>query len=270
MDRSIKDIIRLRRSVRTYNAEAVRSEDMKKLEDFISALDDPFGVPVEYRFLNAKEHGLSSPVIVGEKMYLGAKAKKGPFCEIAVGYGLERVMLYALSLGIGSVWIAGTMDRPGFEKAMDVKNDELMPAVTPIGYIAEKMSVRETVMRKGVKADERLDFGELFFEGGLTKPLGKGGRFDSALEAVRLAPSAVNKQPWRVAVCGNAVHFYEKHSKGMAARAFDVQLVDMGIALAHFVLAAKEDGINGRLVATDPKIVTRDDTDYIMTFVADE
>ena len=270
MDYSIKDIIRKRRSVRTYSTEPVRVEDIKKIEDYIQTIDDPFGVPIEYRFLDAKEHGLSSPVIVGEGMYLAAKAPKGPLCEAAVGYGLEKVMLYALGLGLGTVWIAGTMNRPDFERAMEVKDNELMPAVTPIGYVAKKMSVRETVMRKGVKADGRLQYEELFFDGDFSKPLAKGGRFDDALEAVRLAPSAVNKQPWRIVVSGNDVHFYEKHSTGMAARAFDVQLVDIGIAIAHFTLTAQEDGISGKLISADPKIVTGEDTDYIMTFSADQ
>ena len=272
MEYSVKDIIRKRRSVRSYSTSPVREEDMKKLEDYISTLKNPLGVPIEYRFLNAKEHGLNSPVIVGADTYLGAKVPKAPLCEVAFGYDLEKLMLYALSLGIGTVWIAGTMNRPAFEKAMDVGENELMPAVTPIGYIAEKMSMRESVMRKGVKADERLDFSELFFSGDFSHQLEKSsaGRFADALEAVRLAPSAVNKQPWRAVMSGNAVHFYEKHSKGMAERAFDVQLVDIGIALAHFVLAAEEDGISGKVAIQDPKLQIAEDTEYIISFIADE
>lgn len=272
MEYSAKDIIRKRRSVRSYSTVPLRAEDMKKLEDYISTLKNPLGVPIEYRFLDAKEHGLSSPVIVGTDLYLGAKVPKVPLCEAAFGYDLEKLMLYALSLGIGTVWIAGTMNRPAFEKAMDLGENELMPAVTPIGYIAEKMSMREAVMRKGVKANERLPFGELFYKDGFSEPLSKdiAGRFADALEAVRLAPSAVNKQPWRVVVSGNAVHFYEKHSKGMADRTFDVQLVDIGIALAHFVLAAEEDGINGKIAVADPKLQTAEGTEYIISFIADE
>ncbi|MBQ2348800.1 MAG: nitroreductase, partial [Clostridia bacterium] len=34
------------------------------------------------------------------------------------------------------------------------------------------------------------------------------------LEAVRLSPSAVNKQPWRAVVSGSEVYFYESRSKG--------------------------------------------------------
>jgi len=38
-----------------------------------------------------------------------------------------------------------------------------MPCVSPLGYPAEKMSLRETLMRKGIQADKRMDFDRLFF-----------------------------------------------------------------------------------------------------------
>ncbi|MBR7032250.1 MAG: nitroreductase family protein [Clostridia bacterium] len=71
------------------------------------------------------------------------------------------------------------------------------------------MSLRETMMRKGVKADSRLGFEELFFDGGFETPLTeeKSGALKDVLNAVRFAPSAVNKQPWRVVVCGDDTHY---------------------------------------------------------------
>ena len=51
------------------------------------------------------------------------------------------------------------------------------------------------------------------------------------LETVRLAPSAANRQPWRVVCTADGVHFYKKGSRGMDAGGWDIQKVDMGIAL---------------------------------------
>ena len=265
----VTETVRGRRSVRTYDGKPLTAEDRQKLEDFIAELKNPFGVPIEYRFLDAKRDGLSSPVIVGTDTYLGAKAPDVPNYEIAFGYDLERVVLYAQSLGIGTVWIAGTFDRPAFEKAMDVKENEIMPAVTPIGYPAKKMSMREAIMRKGVKANERLPFETLFFKGGFSSPLPENdaGAFRSALKMVRLAPSAVNKQPWRIVVSDRTAHFYEKRSKGMAARKFDVQKIDVGIALSHFVLALEEGGISGKFTVNDPGLSHDDDTEYVISYV---
>lgn len=268
MNFSITDAVRGRRSVRTYSEKPLTEDDRKKLEDFISGLENPFGVPIEFRFLDAKRDGLNSPVIVGAETYLAAKAPNIPNYEIAIGYDLERVILYAQSLGIGTVWIAGTFNRPAFEAAMDVKDNEIMPAATPIGYPADKMSMREAIMRKGVKADERLPFEALFFDGDFSSPLSpdNAGSLGEALEMVRLAPSAVNKQPWRAVICGNTAHFYEKRSKGMAARQFDVQRVDIGIALSHFALTLEQSGKAGAFVSNDPQLGQEEGTEYIISY----
>ncbi len=83
---------------------------------------------------------------------------------------------------------------------------------------------------------------ELFFDGAFDTPLTKEKAESLAipLEMIRLAPSAVNKQPWRVVVVDNTVHFYLKRSKGFSKEGkLDMQMIDMGIALCHFALAAR-------------------------------
>ena len=86
-----------------------------------------------------------------------------PHAEEAFGYVFERVVLFTEAKGIGTTWIGGTMDRGAFERAMGLEEGEVMPCVSPLGYPARKMSLRETMMRKGVKADSRLPFEALFF-----------------------------------------------------------------------------------------------------------
>ncbi len=271
MENSVKDIIRRRKSVRTFNGAVLRKEDRQKLEQYLETLNNPFGIPVEFRFLDAKEHGLSSPVVVGTDFYIAAKVSRVPQSEIAYGYSFEKFCLYAEEIGIGTVMLAATISRKAFEKAMEVRDTEVMPVASPVGYPAEKRSVRETLMRKGLKADERLPFGELFFEKSFTESLTpeNAGQFRDALEMVRLAPSAGNKQPWRVVVCGDRVHFYEK--KTMPNNSLgDIQKVDVGIALAHFELALKENGTEGRFVAENPGFETGDGMEYIISYeVAD-
>ena len=47
-------------------------------------------------------------------------------------------MLKATELGVGTVFLAGTINRKAFEAAMAVGEDEVIFAVTPLGYPAEK------------------------------------------------------------------------------------------------------------------------------------
>lgn len=264
----IKEIIRKRKSVRTFDGNPLSEEDKNKLLKCFKELDNPLNIPVEFRILEAKEHKLSSPVIVGTDYYVAAKICREPQFDVAFGYSFEKFCLYAESLGIGTVMLGGTLSRKTFEKAMELSENEVMPVASPVGYPADKKSVREKLMRSAIKADERLPFEKLFFENSFENSLTteSAGKFADALEMVRLAPSAVNKQPWRIVVCGNTVHFFKKKSKGLATEAFDMQNVDMGIALCHFDLTLKESGILGSFTEKDYGFEVDDSIEYIISY----
>ncbi len=264
---SILETIRKRRSVRTFDDTPLRPEDAQKILTFAESVGNPYDLPIAWKILDAKQYGLSSPVIVGTDTYIAGRLRRVPHAEEAFGYAFEKVVLFAEDLGVGTTWIAGTMNRDAFEKAMDLSDGEFMPCVSPLGYPAGKMSLRESMMRRGVKADSRFDFGSLFFEGSFEKPLTReaAGKLADAFEAVRLAPSAVNRQPWRVVLCGNTVHFYEKRERGMAG-AWDIQKIDMGIALSHFELAAAENGVRAVFTLKEPDLRGTDGLIYIASF----
>lgn len=266
----IEELIRNRRSVRTFDGRGLSEEDLEMLTSFMKELENPYGIEVECKLLDAKKQKLTCPVVTGTDLYLGAKVKRIPHVEEAFGYSLELLVLYAQSLGIGTVWVGGTMDRAAFEKAMELEEDELMPCMSPLGYPAKKMSIREGMMRKGVKADSRNAFESMFYDKSFDTPLTpeKAGKLADILEMVRLAPSAVNKQPWRIVVAENGAHFYLKHTKGFISDSVgDMQKIDMGIALCHFALSAKERGMNLQFSINDPGIATEDGTEYIASYL---
>ncbi len=260
------EAMRMRRSVRTFKDNSISEAVMNELKKFVAQLENPFGIEVDIKFLNVEEHKLSSPVIVGAKAYAAGKIKQLPMAEVAFGYSFEKLLIYGITKGLGTVWLAGTIDRKAFEAAMDLGEDEIMPAVSPLGYEADKMSMREKLMRKSIKADERLDFEKLFFAGDFEHPLSKNmaGALELPFEMVRLAPSAVNKQPWRVVVDDKEkkVHFFLLESKGYGK----VQRLDLGIALYHFEAAAEEERIKGRFTLSEPNIELEKNMHYIATF----
>jgi nitroreductase len=266
---SVIDDIKARRSFRTFDGRPLSAGDAEKIMSFAAAAETPYEIDIEYRLFDAEKDGLSSPVIAGAGNFIAGKMKKLPHAEEAFGYSFEKILLYAMSLGIGSTWIAGTMDRAQFERAVGLGEGEVMPCISPLGYPAKKMSLRETVMRKGVKADSRFDFGKIFFDGSFEAPLTaeKAGRLAEPLEMVRLAPSAVNKQPWRVVVKDGAAHFYEYKTKGYDSNGWDLQKIDVGIALCHFELSAKELGIPVSFKIDDPGISLPENTVYVASYV---
>ena len=115
---NVIELIRKRRSVRTFDGSALSGDDAGKILACAAGADNPYDIPIEWKLLDAKEHGLSSPVIVGADKYIAGKMKRVPHAEEAFGYSFEKIVLFAESLGAGTTWIAGTMNRDAFERAM--------------------------------------------------------------------------------------------------------------------------------------------------------
>ena len=62
-------------------------------------------------------------------------------------------------------------------------------------------------------------------------------------------------------------HFYCKRSKGMGGGDLDMQMVDMGIALCHFELAAKEAGLDVTFSLADPGLPPPNYTEYVASWL---
>lgn len=252
------EIIKTRKSVRTFDGRKISKEDLDKLFSYIKIIENPYNIPVEFVLLDCEKYNLSSVVIEGEELYIAAKVPKVEHCEEAFGYSFEKMVLYAWSLGIGTTWIGGTLNRKHFEKAADTKDDEYMMIVTPLGYPSGKQSMVDLKLRNSVRGDERFPISDLFFEGDFSTPIDSSNDY---LEAVRWAPSAANRQPWRIVKNGNYYHFYLEHTKGYKSGVdWDVQKIDMGIALCHFLSVC-----GGEFSINNPGIESDEYTEYIAT-----
>jgi len=263
--------IKHRTSIRTFRPDPFWEDDKKKIMDYAKTVDNPYHIPITWKILDPKVYGLSSPVISGADTYLAGKMKKVPHAEEAFGYAFEDIVLFADANGIGTTIIAGTMNREAFEKAMEVASDEVMPCVTPLGYPAKKRGLKELAMRKAIGADKRIEVSEFVFDKTFSSPPAAeaAGNLADLFEMVRWAPSAVNKQPWRLVVDGNRVHFYKKGSKTFVDpdTGWDIQKIDMGIAIKHFMTGAAEKGFSVDFVIEDPQFAAPDGIFYTATCV---
>ena len=261
----LMDIIKSRRSVRTFDGRTITLEQRDKLQKFCDSLTNPFHVPVEFRLLEAKEHGLKSPVLQRETLYLAAKVKNQPMCDVTFGYAFEAAVLFAESMGVGTAWLGATMNRDAFERAMELREDEIMPCVSPVGYKADRMSMREVMLLKAYQSDTRLEISEIAFD----EEYGK--RFDTTrnreladiLEMGRWAPSAVNKQPWRIVVSGKNAHFYKKP---VSIESAELQRIDIGIAMYHFACGLEAYGKDYSVTVKDPQKAVPQGVEYIASF----
>lgn len=274
----VRDSVAARYSVRNYSDREIEADKHRALKDFIGALDNPFARQVCYYYLDqtaikGQERLGTYGVIKGARQYIGTTIKSEPLALEALGYELETVMLYLAHQGIGTCWLGGTFNRNGFASSMGISEDELFPIVTPYGYPAAKKHMKEIMMRKVIKADQRRNWQELFYHNDFQTPLAPAaaGDLEFPLEMVRLGPSASNKQPWRVVLTDTACHFFEYKEPGYSSRfPYDIQRIDMGIAACHFDLAAKEQGIAGHFeLDINPVLACPENIEYVFSWVRD-
>lgn len=82
----MKEIIRTRKSVRTFDGKPLSAEDKTKILNYVETIANPYNIPVKFVWLDKDKYGLSSPVIVGEAAYIAAKVPKVSHAEEAFGY----------------------------------------------------------------------------------------------------------------------------------------------------------------------------------------
>lgn len=240
--------IKMRTSVRTFDKKEISRDTMDKLNGFIKNIEENYG---DYRFpmIHSNVDGKVGTygVITGGNTYLCGIVKKDNPDLVELGYLFEKIIIFATSLSLGTCWLGGTFNRSEFAEKVGLTPDESFICATPIGYSAEKKSIKEKAMRKMAKSDQRKSFNELFFDVDLN-PLNKEelGIYGEALEMISIGPSASNKQPWRMVKEENLYHLFLERTPGYAKElAYDIQLLDMGIAKYHFEATLKEENHDG-------------------------
>ncbi len=247
---AVTDIIRERKSVRSYSGVPLDVEHIADIKEYVSGLPQPLGgrARVETVSRDVGSGGVklgTYGMISGASDFLVLIYEDGPMAAENAGYLFERVILYCTEKGLGTCWLGGTFKKSGFTAHVEVVDNELLRIVSPVGYPASGTGFRDRIIRAGVGSDRRKPFGELFFDRVSGKPLERGGPYDTPLEMVRLAPSANNSQPWRIMVDETGAHFCFLQKSRLTD-------IDMGIAMSHFELACREAGIAGKYeIVTD-------------------
>ncbi|MCM1066488.1 MAG: nitroreductase family protein [Muribaculaceae bacterium] len=257
----IERAIEARHSVRSFDGRAVSADVLHRLIDSTLAADNPFGNSYA---LNVHDFALTGPqrpgtygTISGASTYLMLACSAAPESVLAMGFAGEYLALAATEEGIGSCWIGGTFKASAFERVCSAPAGMALKAVMPLGYPAARQSLRARLTGRLLGASRRKPFGELFYKDKFDTPLSEVAPYAHALAMMRLAPSSVNSQPWRAVLVGDTVHFYYRDKSSYA-------LLDMGIGLCHFYLAAPP----GRFLQLDDAPPSPGQCRYLMSYKA--
>lgn len=156
------------------------------------------------------------------------------------GYTGEGVILEATALGLNTCWVGGFFKPESVASIIEVKSNERVLAISPVGYAVSSETFEEELMTGFGRSHRRVPISKLI--GGLKQDtLPEWIR--AALQAAQNAPSAVNRQPWGFEVQGKSITLYVRTD----GPEFNVsKRLDCGIAMMHIEVAALYFGIRGK------------------------
>jgi len=242
-NQTLKDLISQRKSTRTYSGKELSDEQIWHIKSFINSPDNKKGIFgfVRFELLENKSNTVFGAYgdIVGAPYYIAIVTKNNKNALLDAGYAFERVILFVENMGLRTCWLAATsFDRNEAELRVNLADDEIIAAISPIGEKAAEQSDREMIERERLGSDSRLNFDTLFGDASTGGTIADKHEREN-LEMVRIAPSALNNQPWRVVIDNSVAHFYVIR-RFILPLNYDFQMLDLGAAVHHYCLAANK------------------------------
>lgn len=212
---NLQEAMQTRHSVRQYLDQPLRTEEITELTEEVRACNQESGLHIQLVTNEPKafsgfmaHYGKFS----GVQNYFALVGKVGAGLQEKCGYWGERLVLKAQAMGLNTCWVALTFTK--VKSAFTLDDGEKLAAVIALGH-----GVTQGVPHK-------------------SKPMEKVARvngpmpnwFRAGMDAVLLAPTAVNQQKFLFKLEGNQVSaqatggFYSK--------------IDLGIVKYHFELGA--------------------------------
>ena len=154
-----------------------------------------------------------------------------------VGYTGEALVLEATARGLDTCWVAGLFSAHQTAEIVGLRAGERVYAVAALGHARDAVTVKERLLFAAGRSKHRRPLAEIA-PGYEAWP----GWAQAAVEAVRLAPSAMNRQPWRFALAGDRLVL---QLAGIETPRTSKHL-DGGIAMLHAEVGAMGTGVSGR------------------------
>lgn len=203
-----------RKSCRKYDMKPLGTEALDKIARAIESFEPLYpDVPLDYRFTSK----VKGRFHVDAPHYLIACGDGAPGEMEAAGFLFEQLALWFDAMDIGCVWLGSSKDT----ETTDTKQDIIVLA----------FGTAEGSVHRTLDQFKRVPISDI-----------TNAPDDPCIQAVHLAPSGMNTQPWYLEKQGEKVLVYEKKLKPPLSLAYKLSDIDMGIGLCHYAVACKEAG----------------------------
>lgn len=209
-----KEAMRARHTVRKYKDIPLPADIVEKLNERVAENNKQFGLGISL-VTNNKDGlmGIFKLIAKGVKNYFILAGSDNAETEEKLGYASADLMLYAQTLGLNTWWIGGMYSRSGVGKNAASSEDKIIGIVV-VGY--------GEIQGKPHKSKAAAEISS--YDGEAPE------WFKNGVEAVLLAPTAINRQAYTIMGKGNKVSITYKSGAFAGA--------DLGIGKYHFELEA--------------------------------
>lgn len=218
MFEQLSAMVSRRRSVRSYRPDPVGDEMLAQMRAFMADLQPLIpGAQVKADIIPTEHASFLQKW--QNPQYLVFYAQDSEDALMNVGFMYQQLDLYLQSQGLGTCWVG--LGWPDEKRVLPPEGMKLA-VMMAFGH-PDNVPLRTAADFKRHAPEEIAD------------------RPDERLEAVRLAPSATNSQPWYFVHDGNVLHVYREELKLLKKRTHGrMNPIDMGIGLAHLYVTFPE------------------------------
>jgi nitroreductase len=237
-------------STRSYDNRPVEPDLLQQLLTLSKATDRLVDIPLRVELISGVERtrrvltymiGSYGLVLTPPHLLVGVIPPDDATARVDLGYVLEQVVLEASRLELGTCWITGSYDAGRAGDAVGLMPGEEAAAIVALGYPSRASwgRVHTSTIRRLAGGHKRKPLKDIVFSDRWGEPWPADGAdpiLKSILDHARLAPSAVNRQPWRFVV----------RPPDIVLALVRPQPIDAGIVMAHITLAAEALDREGR------------------------
>ena len=176
--------------------------------------------------------------VTGAPHLLAVIAGDGARSALHAGYTGEAAVLEATAAGLDTCWVAGFFDRDVARSVVELEAGERIVAVSPLGRAPARKSGTERTFVALAGSRQRKPLRTIAKDVSPRWPEWALG----AVEAARVAPSAMNRQPWRFRFEDGALILAMDSAGQLPVVRKEL---DCGIAMLHAEVAARAYGMDG-------------------------
>jgi hypothetical protein len=230
MMNTLRKAIKIRRSRRKYLPEPVKISAAAKLHILIEEYKNKGNIDMRLITDNGEPFGAfrsNYGLFSGVRNYIALIGNKNDAINIEkLGYFGQLLVLHATTLGLGTCWVGASFDHEVYPFDLDETKNESIIGVITVGTVSQDYSAIEKYVRKSMNRKSKT--AEQLYISNESVP----AWFLSGMEAVRTAPSAVNRKSVMFTYKDNAVTASVKNINVTGAA------LDLGIAKLHFEIGA--------------------------------